>query len=366
MDREMAMIYIGGGMGGNGGSGGQEGGEGGKGEGPRFEHITINIQQCYVNSDQSGLINLPAPDLPQAVPVRKYSTANLTVPNVVADAAQSTQDATDETAGTFRESKEYDITIVLRPIGLALQAENPMPYFPPNELTAHELVAWKVIRLSTEKDGTFVHLPTHLAFGDVNEDQGILGHDSFCFAPPRTLVTRTDMGFWKSAQCSNPRLGEFVLATNEAFHPVDFALGTYHAELDGAEDQFSPFLVIRDILNGGFCIAPHCKDLMVNAYITQNIRERQIFSGPFNTADGSDSHHLGDSPDAANLPKPEDETYLASKPQPTREVGEDDRTLKIISAPLLGKNGRLVSSLAQRTRWLLVNKGQNLELKIVD
>ncbi|KAF7357180.1 hypothetical protein MSAN_01312700 [Mycena sanguinolenta] len=323
MDREMATIYIGGGTGGHGGSGGQEGGGGGKGEGPR---VIINIQRCYVNSgDLSGLITLPAPEFSQAV--REHGNTNLPTAN---DTAQSTHDTTDETTATFRESKEYDITIVLRPNGLALQTEKPTPNFSSNKLAAHELVAWKVIKLSTGKDGTFVHLPTHFAFGDVDEDQGILGHGSFCVASTRSLVTRTEMGFWKSAEFSNPRLQEFVSATNEACHPVDFALGTYD---DEAEDYFSPFLVIRNVQHGDFCIAPQCKDLMVNAYITQNIRERQICPVPFDIANGSDFPYLGE---------------------------------KIISAPLLGKNGRLVSSLAQRTRWLLVNNGQDLELKIID
>ncbi|KAF8135264.1 hypothetical protein K438DRAFT_1786978 [Mycena galopus ATCC 62051] len=73
---------------------------------------------------------------------------------------------------------------------------------------------------------------------------------------------------------------------------------------------------------------PQCKDFMVNAYITQNMR------GLCDILNGFDS-------------------------------GED-RTAKVISAPLLGENGRLVSSLAQKTRCLLVNESRNLELKIVD
>ncbi|KAJ7817880.1 hypothetical protein B0H13DRAFT_2134267 [Mycena leptocephala] len=325
MDGEMVMISIGGGVGGSGGSGGQEGGEGGRAEGPRFEYIKMDIQQCYINTS----------DLDLSRAVCMHSTTNFTAPN---DAAQSSQDKMDEPTGAVLALKDYEITIVLRPVGLTLQAETHNPNSFPKEPPAHELVAWKVIRLSTGKDGIIVHLPTHLGFGDVNDDQGILGNGSFCFAPPGTLVTRTSIGFWRSAKI-NPGLGDLILATNESCCPVDFALGTYHTKRNTAEDYFSPLVVIRNVLNGSFCIAPQCKDFMVNAYVTQNMRERQIFpdiSNDFNSA------------------------------QPIPEDGGGDRTPKIISAPLLGENGRLVSSLAQKTRWLLVNKSRNLELKIVN
>ncbi|KAJ7242449.1 hypothetical protein C8J57DRAFT_1367531 [Mycena rebaudengoi] len=313
-----------GGVGGKGGSGGQEGGDGGRAEGPRFECIKMNIQQCYFNTGPSDLMNLPSRDPLRAV--RMHSTT----PN----------DTTDGPADAFLELKDYEITIVLRPVSLALQTEIPNPKSFPKEPTAHELVAWKVRMLmviwsilSTGKDGTIIHLPTHLGFGDVNDNQGILGNGSFCLAPPGTLVTWTSMGSWRSANI-DPRLGKLVLATNEACCPVDFALGTYHTKRNGTEDYFSPLLVIRNVLNGNFCIAPQCKDFMVNAYITQNMRERQIFPGLCDISNGLDFR--------------------------------EDRTPKIISAPLLGKNGRLVSNLAQKTRWLLVNKSRNLELKIVD
>ncbi|KAJ7235222.1 hypothetical protein C8J57DRAFT_1378573 [Mycena rebaudengoi] len=312
-----------GGVGGDGGSGGQEGGGGGRGEGARFEHIEMNIQQCYINTGLSDLMNLPGRDLSRAVCM--HGTTNFTAPN---DAAQSFQDTTDELTGAFLELKDYEITVVLRPVGLALQTDASNPTAFPNEPTAHELVAWKVRILmvisTTGKDGTIVHLPTHLGFGDVNDNQGILGNGSFCLAPPGTLVARTSIGSWKSAKI-DARLGELVFATNGACYPVDFAL---------AEDYFSPLLVIRDVLNGNFCIAPQCKDFMVNAYVTQNMRERQIFPGLCDISNGFDSR--------------------------------EGQTPKIISAPLLGENGRLVSSLAQKTRWLLVNKSRNLQLKIVD
>ncbi|KAJ6527396.1 hypothetical protein B0H19DRAFT_1195934 [Mycena capillaripes] len=310
----------------------------------------MDIQQLYLNIGPSDQMNLPARDLSRATGVI----------SMIADTAQSSQDTTNQPTGGFLELKDYEITIVMRPVGLALQTETPNPNSFPNESTAHELVAWKVqvIKLSTGKDGIIVHLPTHLGFGDVNNEQGILGNGSFCLADPGTLVTRTSMGSWKSAKI-DPRLGELVLATNEACYPVDFALGicaftypqsdiglrplgTHHTKRNTAEDYFSPLLVIRDVLNGNFCIAPQCKDFMINAYITQNMRERQILPGLYDISNGFDFC------------------------QPTREDEEEDRTPKIVSAPLLGKNGRLVSSLAQKTRWLLVNKSRNLELKIVD
>ncbi|KAJ7240929.1 hypothetical protein C8J57DRAFT_1370365 [Mycena rebaudengoi] len=314
MDGEMAIISIGGGVGGNGGSGGQEGGEGGRAEGPHFD-IKMDIQQCYFNTGPSDLMNLPGRDLARAVHMQ--STTNFTAPN---DAAQSSQDTTNEPTGAFLELKDYEITIVLWPVGLTLQTETPNPNSFPNEPAAHELVAWKVRMLmaiwsilSMGKDGTIVHLPTHLGFGDLNNNQGILGNGSFCLAPPGTLVTWTSMESWRSAKI-DPRLGKLVLATNEACCPVDFALGTYHTKRNATEEYFSPLLVIRDVLNGNFCIAPQCKDFMVNAYITQNMRVRQIFPGLCNISNGFDFR--------------------------------EDRTPKIISAPLLGKNGRLVSSLA--------------------
>jgi hypothetical protein len=79
---------------------------------------------------------------------------------IIADAAQSSQDTTNEPTGAFLELKDYEvsaprdvhyyieqsmqITIVLRPVGLALQTETPNPNSFSNEPAAHELVAWKV------------------------------------------------------------------------------------------------------------------------------------------------------------------------------------------------------------------------------
>jgi hypothetical protein len=79
---------------------------------------------------------------------------------IIADAAQSFQDTTDELTGAFLELKDYEvsaardvyyyieqsmqITVVLRPVGLALQTDASNPTAFPNEPTAHELVAWKV------------------------------------------------------------------------------------------------------------------------------------------------------------------------------------------------------------------------------
>ncbi|KAJ7258607.1 hypothetical protein C8J57DRAFT_1341047 [Mycena rebaudengoi] len=115
------------GVGGKEGSGGQEGGE---------------VHQCYINIWPSDLRNLPGDDLSRAV--HMHSTTNFTGPN---DAAQSSQDTTDKPTGDFLELEDYEITIVLRPVGLALQTETSNVNSFPNEPTAHELVAWKVIRL---------------------------------------------------------------------------------------------------------------------------------------------------------------------------------------------------------------------------
>ncbi|KAF8135269.1 hypothetical protein K438DRAFT_1786983 [Mycena galopus ATCC 62051] len=149
------QIFLGG-VGGNGASGGQEGGGGGSGEGARFDHIEMNIQQCYINMGLSDPMNLSGRELSQAV--RMHSTTNFTVPN---DTAQSFQDTTDELTGAFLELKYYEmsadrdvyyyieqstqITIVLRPVGLALQTDTPDPNAFPNVPTAHELVAWKLV-----------------------------------------------------------------------------------------------------------------------------------------------------------------------------------------------------------------------------
>jgi len=183
----------------------------------------------------------------------------------------------------------------------------------------------------------------------------------FNFAPLRTLVTKTSSAAWKSERFIIPGLGPMVVANNAALEPVDFTLGTYHAKKDKMKDAFYPFVVVRQVLNSQFCVAPQCDELVVNAYITDNIDERQLLVDLFDSDDSYSEHAVSDrSSDIQEDPN--------AAPQPTIEDNDvDDRSPKILSGALIGENGKgeLVSTLKQRTTWHLVDDSQGLRLKIV-
>ncbi|KAJ7821293.1 hypothetical protein B0H14DRAFT_2599287 [Mycena olivaceomarginata] len=227
--------------------------------------------------------------------------------------------------------------------------------------TSHEPVAWKVLTLFARQEGQSVRLPRDLGFGDVEDSGGKLANSFFNFAPLRTLVTRTTSTAWRSARFIIPGLAAMVVANNAAPEPVDFALGTYHAKKDEMNHNFYPFVVIRGVLNSQFCVAPQCEELVVNAYITQNIDERQLLTGLFDSANSDTNRPIPDrTSDAQKEPN--------AAPRPTiEEDDEDDRSPKILSGALMGENGegRLVSTLEQKTKWHLVDDSQDLRLKIV-
>ncbi|KAJ7792732.1 hypothetical protein B0H14DRAFT_3498927 [Mycena olivaceomarginata] len=278
--------------------------------------------------------------------------------------------------------QDTQITIVLQPARLALTETKPERGFTLSESRRHELVAWKVFTLSAGEDGQYVCLPRNLGFGDVEDSEGSLAADRFFnFAP--TLVTRTKEGSWKSARFIIPGLTAMVVGKNAALQPVDFALGTYHAKRDKTEGIFHPFGVVRRVLNSQFCVVPQCEELVVNAYITQSIDQRQLLP---------DVDTNGD-PNTTPLPAIEDDdnedwisllqtnsSYTTGRlisgsqqdpdaaPRPIIEDDDnDDLSPKILSRGLLGTNGagQPVSSLKQRTRWDLVDDDQGVRLKMV-
>ncbi|KAJ7838833.1 hypothetical protein B0H13DRAFT_1911573 [Mycena leptocephala] len=203
--------------------------------------------------------------------------------------------------------------------------------------------------------------PPSLGFGDVEDSGSRLTNGFFNFAPLRTLVTKTTSAAWKSERFIIPGLGPMVVANNAALEPVDFTLGTYHAKKDKMKDAFYPFVVVRRVLNSQFCVAPQCDELAVNAYITENIDERQLL---VNLLDSTDSY--------ADHPVPEGSSDTQedpnAAPRPTIEDDDvDDRSPKILSGALIGEKGKgeLVSTLKQKTTWHLVDDSQGLRLKIV-
>ncbi|KAJ6541431.1 hypothetical protein B0H19DRAFT_1268435 [Mycena capillaripes] len=219
---------------------------------------------------------------------------------------------------------------------------------------------------------TTVHLPVNLGFGDVREDEdrkGIFRNHLFSFAPRHENFRR-------------PKLEALVLAHNEAKHPVDFALGTFHKMR--SDQDFSPFLLIPSVPSHRFCIAPQCAQLRVNAYIAHNIHERQrlekdlfvvsdasdftllkssTVAAPLQEEDEESDPLLNSSTVAALLQKEDEESEAVPEPHPEDE--DVERAPKIISPPLLGENGTLVSSLDQITRWRLVKEVGALKLKTV-
>ncbi|KAJ6451954.1 hypothetical protein C8R45DRAFT_1041532 [Mycena sanguinolenta] len=227
------------------------------------------------------------------------------------------------------ELRDY-IIITLQPSNLNLTDERPEPGFTFKGLSRHELVVWKGRR----KGPVTVRLPANLGFGDVREkleNKGIISKDLlFSFAPLRTLVKRED--------------------------------GTFHKTRSDAD--FSPFLLIPNVQPGDFCIASQSADLRVNAYIAQNSRERQrLNSDLFGVSDASEFIILDGSTVAAQLS--EEDEALEAVPGPYPEDEEVEYAPKILSPPLLGENGTLVSSLDQTTRWCLVKESGVLKLKTV-
>ncbi|KAJ7306847.1 hypothetical protein DFH08DRAFT_1088879 [Mycena albidolilacea] len=277
--------------------------------------------------------------------------------------------------------KDAEITVVLEPARLALTEKKPERGFTLSGFQRHELVAWKVFTLSAGEEGQHVRLPRNLGFGDVEDSEGSLAAGGFFnFAPLRTLVTRTKEGSWKSARFIIPGLTAMVVGKNAATQPVDFALGTYHARRGKTEGIFHPFGVVRRVLNSQFCVVPQCEELVVNAYITQSIEQRQLLP----------EIETNEDPNAAPLPAFEDDdnedgiplletnsSYtnrlilglqqnLNAAPRPIIEDDDDDDLgPKILSRGLLGENGQPVSGLKQRTRWDLVDDDQGVRLKMV-
>ncbi|KAF8182789.1 hypothetical protein K438DRAFT_1839807 [Mycena galopus ATCC 62051] len=316
MPHQSQAFHISGGVGGPGGEGCDQGtgGGGGPGEGPTLTlnfHITTEHFTNNLYAAGSG-VSLHQP-----------------------------LDAVRPTAPDDGEFQNVQITILLQPTSLVLADEISGLWSTHDELTRHDLVAWKVITLSMGKNPTTVRMPKDLGFGGVDDSKGILDDSFFCLAPPATLVTKTTQS-WKPAPFSNLNLSAMVLAKNAAGVPEDFSLGTCHAERNGPH-RFSPFLVIRGVQPGQLCSADQCGDLRVNAYVTENIQERQILAGLFNTRNDSGPRNLSHS----------------------TSVEEGDLTPKILSPPLMGENGPRVSSLEPIMHWRLVKHGRDLKLEVV-
>ncbi|KAJ7470093.1 hypothetical protein B0H11DRAFT_2283371 [Mycena galericulata] len=271
---------------------------------------------------------------------------------------------------TFRGKTLQDaqITVVLWPAHLNLTNEKPRRGFTLAGSTStsykpsHEPVAWKVFTLSAKEEGKSVRLPKDLGFGDVEESEGRLVNGFYNFAPLRTLVTKTASAAWISARWIIPGLGAMVVAHNAAPQPIDFSLGTYHAKKDQKKDDFYPFVVVRGVLNSQFCVAPQCDELVVNAYITHNIDERQLLADLFPSADSYANRPIPDGPSNT-----QEDPNAAPRPTIEDDDAPDDRSPKILSEALIGENGKgeLVSTLNQKTTWHLVNDRQGLRLKIV-
>ncbi|KAJ7703753.1 hypothetical protein B0H16DRAFT_1902242 [Mycena metata] len=253
------------------------------------------------------------------------------------------------------------ITIVLKVPNLVVTDKIPGAPSTSNEkLTPgrdNVQVAWKVITLSVGKKPTLVRLPKDLGFGGVNDSNGVLDDDLFCFAPPRTLVTKTK--YWKHAPLRDRTLAPTVLAKNAAGNPEDFALGSYHVK---PSPSFCPLLVIRGVRDGQLCVAPQCEDLCITAYITENIQERQILYDEF--YDSGPSRPIV-SPDAASAAGEGEDSESDLAPQPI-DTEDADEIRKILAPALLGESGKLISDLQQRTRWRLVQERGELKLSVVE
>ncbi|KAJ6506815.1 hypothetical protein C8R45DRAFT_970636 [Mycena sanguinolenta] len=289
-----------------------------------------------------------------------------------------------------KQLRDYEIIVTLQPDNLNLADKRPEPGFTFEGSTPHELVVWKAIKFEGKrKEPVTVRLPANLGFGDVRENlenKGIISKDLlFSFAPLRTLVKRADgPPSWKYESFRRPKLEALVLAHNTVNYPVDFALGTFHKTRK--DQDFSPFLLIPNVEPGSFCITPQCANLKVNAYIAQNIRERQrLDSDLFGDSDPSDFTILDGSTVAVQLPEEdkdsevvplldgstvtaqpsEEDDELGPAPEPYPEDEEVEHAPKILSPPLLGEDGTLVSSLEQTTRWCLVKESGVLRLKVV-
>ncbi|KAJ6471494.1 hypothetical protein C8R45DRAFT_1014577 [Mycena sanguinolenta] len=263
-----------------------------------------------------------------------------------------------------KKLKDVEITIVLELNHLILETKQPEAdfKFPPKDSPPGDRVAWKVMKLvnAGQKQELSTSLPVNLGFGDIEEDpeqrDRLKKTVSFSFAPLRTLVERTDKPSWEYGKLRRPRLEALVLAHNTTKIPVAFALGTFH-RINGSDD-FSPFLELPDVQPGEFCIAPQCRDLRVNAYITQNIHERQRLREEYRTLD--DAITTANAPESQN----DDDT---TPPEPIPEARlDDDQTSKIMSPALLGETGTPISGLKQRTCWRLVHEHGAWKLKVVE
>ncbi|KAJ6447579.1 hypothetical protein C8R45DRAFT_1047532 [Mycena sanguinolenta] len=250
-----------------------------------------------------------------------------------------------------KELKDVEITIVLELNHLILETKQPEAdfKFPPKGSPPGNRVAWKVSAL----------INVSFSFAPVRSPPSLsLSRDHLIEDEPtqlRTLVERTDKPSWEYGKLRRPRLEALVLAQNTTKIPVAFALGTFH-RINAASD-FSPFLELPDVQAGEFCIAPRCRDLRVNAYITQNIHERQRLREDYRTLD--------DAIPAANAPKSQNDDDT-TPPEPIPEARLDDnQTSKIISPALLGETGTPISGLKQRTSWRLVHENGAWKLKVV-
>ncbi|KAF7357178.1 hypothetical protein MSAN_01312500 [Mycena sanguinolenta] len=275
------------------------------------------------------------------------------------------------------------IIITLQPDNWHVAPKQPEPGFTPKGSTPHDLVVWKAVKFEG-KDPVTVRLPANLGFGDVHEDEdnkGIIRNSLFSFAPLRTLVKRIDPPSWKHETFRRPKLEALVLAHNNVSHPLDFAIGTFHKTRK--DQDFRPFLLIQNVQPGDFCIAPQCANLRVNAYIAKNIQERQRLDSDLFGVSSSSDFTILEGP--AELPTEDKESEvvpllkgsavtaqpseeyeeLGTVPKPYLEDEDVEHAPKILSPPLLGKDGTLVSSLDQTTRWRLVKERGALKLEIV-
>ncbi|KAJ6471513.1 hypothetical protein C8R45DRAFT_1014598 [Mycena sanguinolenta] len=210
-----------------------------------------------------------------------------------------------------KKLKDVEITIVLELNHLIVETKHPEAdfKFPPRGSPPGNRVAWKVSALivfAGKSQKLSTSLPVNLGFGDVEEHpeqrDRLTKNVLFSFAPLRTLVERTDKPSWEYGKLRRPRLEALVLAHNTTKFPIK------------GSDDFSPFLELPDVQDGNFCIAPQCRDLRVNAYITQNIHERQRFREDYRTLD--------DAVPAANAPEPQNDDDTTS-PQPIPEDRRD-------------------------------------------
>ncbi|KAF7342795.1 hypothetical protein MSAN_01995100 [Mycena sanguinolenta] len=249
------------------------------------------------------------------------------------------------------------IIITLDPsyLNLAKKLSKPSSTFT-DSFIPHQLIVWKAIKFGGRSGETAtVCLPLNLGFGDALEDaegKRIVRDTIFSFAPLRTLVKRTQIGSWNHESFRRRIPDHLVLAQNTVNYPLSFAIGTI--QQTGSVLEFSPFLLIPDVEPGDFCIASQCAELRVNAYIAQNVQERQRLD-----RDMLDAAHNGSTVDP-RLSKEDD--VAAPVPEPYLE--EVEHVPKILSPPLLGENGTLVASLAQKTHWRLVDEKGTFKLKI--